>query len=236
MANFLDKAGVTLLWGKVKGLIKSGVEDKLGVANGIATLGSDSKLTASQLPSLKTVNGQSIVGDGNIAIDLTIYKIVESLPEVTQAEPEKIYLVLTSGGGETGDLYSEYAVVNGKWEKFGTYKAEVDLDGYLKTENLDTEVGKLNYVKNTDYAGPTKGGVIKTGYATDAAGKNYKVEVDGNGNAFVNVPWVNTEYKDVSASEHGLMTVALFNKLNGIAENATADAAIPTTELEQIFV
>ena len=52
-----------------------------GAANGVATLGSDSKLTASQLPALKTINGSSIVGSGNITIDLSLYKLVDALPE-----------------------------------------------------------------------------------------------------------------------------------------------------------
>lgn len=41
-----------------------------GVASGVATLGTDGKLTAGQLPAMKTVNGVSVVGSGNISIDL----------------------------------------------------------------------------------------------------------------------------------------------------------------------
>jgi hypothetical protein len=36
-------------------------------------------------------------------------------------------------------------------------------------------------------------GVVKTGYTT--SGKNYKVNIDSNGNLYVNVPWSNTTYK-----------------------------------------
>lgn len=40
-------------------------------------------------------------------------------------------------------------------------------------------------------ASATKLGGIKTGYTTD--GKNYKVQVDDSGNAYVNVPWTDTK-------------------------------------------
>ena len=84
MGKYLDSVGVSVLWNKVKNLIKTKVEDgivdKLGKADGIATLGEDAKLTESQLPTLKTVNGESIVGDGDITIDTTIAKVVTELP------------------------------------------------------------------------------------------------------------------------------------------------------------
>jgi hypothetical protein len=47
-------------------------------------------------------------------------------------------------------------------------------------------------------------GVIKTGYTT--SGKNYKVEVDSNGNAYVNVPWT-----DNNTDENVAQTVSTSN-------------------------
>ena len=47
---------------------------------------------------------------------------------------------------ETGNVYSEYIYVNNQWEKLGETPIEVDL---------------TDYVKNTDYATSSKGGVIK---------------------------------------------------------------------------
>lgn len=202
---------------KIAAAVKSNVTDKLGAASGIATLGSDSKLTASQLPTLKTINGNSIIGSGNITLDLSIYTIVTELP-ATGAN-NKIYLVLTPGGGETGDLYSEYAYINSKWEKFGTYKAEVDL---------------TSYVKFTDTPTSTKAGVIKIGYT--ANGKKYPVLVDANQNAYVEVPWTDTTYNVATTSANGLMSAADKTKLNSIATSATADSAITESELEAILV
>lgn len=55
-------------------------------------------------------------------------------------------------------------------------------------------------------------GGIKVGYAT--SGKNYKVQVDSSGNAFVNVPWAdnNTTYNEATADTLGLVMI-------GYAEN-----------------
>lgn len=48
----------------------------------------------------------------------------------------------------------------------------------------------------------TKGG-ITLGYAT--SGKNYAVQLDANGKAYVNVPWNNTTYSVFSSSANGLV-------------------------------
>lgn len=193
MGKFLDKAGVGQLWAKVKEqdakVIKENVTDKLGAAGGIATLGSDSKLTASQLPALKTVNGESVVGSGNIEIDLSLYQVVAELPK-DNINSNKIYLILSTASGEA-NKYTEYAYINNTWEKFGEYEAALDLDGYLEKDKLDEEVQKLNYVKFSDVASAAKAGVIKLNYVTND--KKYKVQVDAEGNAFVEVPWVDND-------------------------------------------
>lgn len=50
-------------------------------------------------------------------------------------------------------------------------------------------------------------GGIKVGYAT--SGKNYKVQVDSSGNAFVNVPWTdnNTTYSQATSDNLGLVKI-----------------------------
>lgn len=149
MSKFLDLTGVSNLWGKVKSKIlsdiTSNVTNKIGVANGIASLGSNAKLPVSQLPALKTINNNSIVGEGNISIDLSLYKIVNSLP-TTNIDVNKIYLVLSEAeSSSNGNVYTEYIYVNNKWEEIGKYKAKVDL---------------INYVTFDDVATSSKNGVI----------------------------------------------------------------------------
>lgn len=126
-----------------------------------------------------------------------------------------------------------------------TAKDKVKLDGIANNAN--------NYSLPTA-SSTTKGG-ITLGYSQ--SGKNYPVALDGNGKAYVNVPWTdtNTTYDlspyaktaDVNValskkvdvvSGKGLstedFTAALKTKLNGIATGATADSAIPISVIDAL--
>jgi hypothetical protein len=65
--------------------------------------------------------------------------------------------------------------------------------------------------KPTTFAPPTAAastlGGVKVGYTT--SGKNYKLQVDASGNAFVNVPWTdnNTTYNQATADTLGLVKI-----------------------------
>lgn len=282
MGKFLDKSGVEKLWAKTKGhvateigkidvsgdiadAIKTNVTDKLGAASGIATLGSDSKLTASQLPALKTVNGESIVGSGNIAIDLNIYQIVDSLPESNQ-NPNKIYLVLTSPAtGQEQDVYTEYLWTGTKWEKLGEYKAEVDLADYLKTADLKEEGKKAGLVTFDDVATKDKNGLlpkevftgsnndfnILTGFQLSKYYRDEDSESDGIVLCFTKTRIDRTGYTTHDDMYHftlplasdnyntyhsGLMSKDESSKLKAIAAEATKDEAISSEELDAILV
>lgn len=93
---------------------------------------------------LKTINGQSLEGSGNIELDFTVAEIVTALPELTKATKSKIYLV-PSSASETNNTYAEYIkiTVSGtdKWEKIGEYKANIDLTPYAKAADLKAHTG-----------------------------------------------------------------------------------------------
>ncbi len=72
--------------------------------------------------------------------------IVAELPE-TGAD-DTIYLVPITPD-TSGNNYAEYIYINGAWELLGKIGVQVDL---------------TDYVRNTDYALSSKGGVIKSGY------------------------------------------------------------------------
>lgn len=116
--------------------------------------------------NIKTINNQSILGSGNLTIDLTIYRVVQSLP-ASDIDPNKIYLMLNPDGS-TNNAYDEYMYVNNGWEKIGQMGNNIDLTGYLtiadasqnfatkasladyvQTSNLDSAVSGLNYVKSS---------------------------------------------------------------------------------------
>ncbi len=231
--EFLDTSGVSILWGSVK----------THVANAISN------------QKFKTINNNSILGDGNINIDLTLYKVVDALP-TSSIDVTKIYLVKTSS--VEGDLYAEYMYVDSKWEKLGDFRSTVDLAPYAKTADMNTALAnKVDKVSGkglstndyttaektklagiaenaNNYTLPTATstvlGGIKVGYSTSGANRNYAVQLN-NGNAYVNVPWTdnNTTYNEATTSAAGLMSASDKAKLDGIV-------AITETQLKAILV
>lgn len=135
--EFLNKEGVQTLWSKVKDKVQSinkefvGLNNvtndaqvkrsEMGAANGIPTLDSNGKIPVDQLGNLDTV----------------VAMVVTELP-TTDIKTNKIYLVKDST--TEGDLYQEYLYIDGKWEKVGTHKYEVDLTDYVRKEDAVTEV------------------------------------------------------------------------------------------------
>lgn len=119
------------------------VTDKEGAANGVATLGADGKLTAAQLPALKSVNGVSVVGSGNISIDLSLYKVVDSLP-TTGIDATKIYIV-PAKTTEDKNIKAEYVYTGNpasaydatKWEKLGEAQTNIVVDAYLSDTSIN---------------------------------------------------------------------------------------------------
>lgn len=136
-------------------------------------------------------------------------------------------------------------------------EATTNMSGFMSAADK-SKLDNIEYYAN-NYSLPTassttKGG-ITLGYSQ--SGKNYPVALDGNGKAYVNVPWTdtNTTYDlspyaktaDVNAalakkvdvvSGKGLstedFTAALKTKLNGIATGATADSAIPISVIDAL--
>ncbi len=114
-----------------------------GVASGVATLGTDGKLTAAQLPAMKTVNGVSVVGSGNISIDLSLYKVVDSLP-TTGIDATKIYIV-PAKTTEDKNIKAEYVYTGNpastydasKWEKLGEAQTNIVVDAELSATSTN---------------------------------------------------------------------------------------------------
>lgn len=96
----------------------------------------DSKLFEKQ-PKFTVGKGLQLVnGTLDVTLDTTISKIVESLPAAPATGDEnKIHLVLSSTS-ESGNTYTEYIWVKGKWEEIGKFKPDVDLTPYLKVVDL----------------------------------------------------------------------------------------------------
>ena len=88
------------------------------------------------------------------SLDAQIFEFVDKLPPLTEAKENKIYLVPKENGQGENQEYIEYVVVNTvdgsgfsskKWEKIGENDLEIELSGYLKTEDAEN-----TYAKKTD--------------------------------------------------------------------------------------
>lgn len=84
-----------------------------------------------------------------------------------------------------------------------------------------TEIGAGGITSIPQASSSALGG-IKIGYSDN--GRNYAVELDSSGKAYVNVPWTdtNTIYNVATASANGLMSSSDKSKLNGIQAGADA--------------
>lgn len=228
MANYLDSAGLVALWAKIKQRISDGVGD-IDLSPYLKT------------ENLATINGEKLSEGGNITIDLTLFKVVDSLP-TTGIDENKIYLV-KSAETETGNIYTEYVYANKTWEKLGEYKSEVDLTPYAKTADVNTSLAtkvdkvtgkglstndftdalktKLEGIESgadkyeLPIATTTTLGGIKTvgGNTVTEQSVTAGVQTDNDGKATVSL-------NAASASYAGVMTAVDKKKLDGIAEGA----------------
>lgn len=95
-------------------------------------------------------------------LDTKPFIVVDALPNQPESGNEgKLHLVLNSEGKDD-NLYDEYLWVNGKWEKIGTAKIDVDLANYLTSkqaaqkyypkvdgDNLATQLDTLDFTVET---------------------------------------------------------------------------------------
>ena len=101
-----------------------GVQDNLD--NEVTRAKAAEKKNADAIESLRTKIG---------SFDLTLYRIVDSLP-TEDIKENKIYLVRNESV-VGGNIYTEYIYVNDAWEELGEYKADVDLSNYYNKSQTD---------------------------------------------------------------------------------------------------
>lgn len=150
----------------------------------------------------KTIDAKFVRKDG---IDTTFAEVVTSLPTDVTKIKKHLYLVKNASSTESQNSYSEYIYIGeigtgktydaSKWEKLGEFKASIDLSDYShKSETIKS----INQNVNTS-------GIDKNVYLTITK---------ANGNA------TDINISAASSNKAGVMTVANFNKLQGIAEGA----------------
>lgn len=227
-----------------------------GKANGVATLGTDGKLTAAQMPAMKTINGESVVGSGDIKIDLSLYKVVTDFP-TSNIDATKIYLKLASSTAEK-NVYAEYIYTGdttaaydaSKWEKLGEAQTSITVDTALSTTSTNPVQNKIVNKAITDVRndltthtqnkqnphGVTKN-QVGLGNVTNEAqiplsqkgANNGVAALDGDGHVKDSHLW------DASEGFHGLISADDWKRLDdvyGVYDSKTMlvkEAAIPTS-------
>lgn len=86
-------------------------------------------------------------------------EVVESLPEVAEANADTIYMVpkkTGAAGNAEGNSYVEYMLINGKFEQIGD--STVDLTDYAKTADVESKITSAVKVE-TDRAKDVEGGL-----------------------------------------------------------------------------
>lgn len=125
--------------------------------------------------------------------------------------------------GKTQILYE----VNGEERSADLFEASFDSNGVMsvadKTKLDGIAVGANKYVLPTATTAALGG--IKTNYTNN--GKNYKVAVDSNGNAYVNVPWTDTK-TDISKCITLTNEPQVFDSTKELRINYTSDLSIIT--------
>lgn len=94
--------------------------------------------------NIKTFNGQSILGTGNIEFEQgKTITVVTELPQT--GDPDRIYLV-PNESSRTNDIYDEYIwlVEQSKWEFLGNKHVDVDLTDYYTKKEVNALIPQVD--------------------------------------------------------------------------------------------
>lgn len=152
-------------------------------------------------------------------LDTSLFKLVTSLP--SSGESNKIYIV--KDGSDANDVYQEYYYTNGAWEKIGTHTVKVDLTPYAK---------KTEAVINMDFRGVASDG----SFTSNTSIRNLVYTLGDGREKVADVPLAEprTTGGRPYVGQNGFMRASDKAKLDGIADGATADSAIPISVIDAL--
>lgn len=197
------------------------------------------------------------LGDFRTTVDLADYAKKSETVDFSEIELTNNVLASTPQGQILKQFIRFKRLNDGNIVDVAFDNATSNMAGFMSIQDKNKLDGIANNANNYSLptaSSTTKGG-ITLGYSQ--SGKNYPVALDGNGKAYVNVPWTdtNTTYDlspyaktaDVNValskkvdvvSGKGLsthdFTSAYKSKLDGIASGATADSAIPISVIDAL--
>ena len=192
MAQYLDKAGLDVLWGKIKDTFVAQTIKKSDSSNAtqIAHNGEKVTLSTGKIMSSSTEPGKTVyTAHSGIFIDSNgIRFTADNRPSYRVPGGDYADLVISSDIATSSTAGLVKSSTTGKTAN-RDYMVEVNSDGTMKV-NVPWTDNNTTYSAGTglNLSGTTFS--VKTGYSE--SGKNYAVKTDTNGNLYVNVPWVNT--------------------------------------------
>ena len=193
MAKYLDEAGLSTLWTKIKETFVAQKIKKSSDSNNATSIvhnGQRVSLSTGKMMSSSTEPGKTVYAvDSSIVIDGNdIHFTADNRPSYRKPGEDFVNLVISS------DIATSSTAGLVKSSTTGTtanrnYMVEVNPDGTMKV-NVPWTDNNTTYSAGTGLSLSGTTFSVKTGYSE--SGKNYAVKTDTNGNLYVNVPWVNT--------------------------------------------
>lgn len=174
--------------------------------------------------SLGTINGQSIE-EGDINIDMTIYKIVGELPTENILD-SKIYLVKSSSSSEGKDVFNEYIYLTKEkqWDLIGQITSSIDLSEYLKKSVADNTYVKKSTNTNSNVLTDKNGAM--SNFSDN--GQAYLAVRPKTERFLINIPYAGASFgvKDDGTSAFSHKQYTTYNKDTGAYTGAKNTAVL----------
>ena len=237
MAKYLDEAGLSTLWTKIKETFVAQKIKKSSDSNNATSIvhnGQRVSLSTGKMMSSSTEPGKTVYAvDSSIVIDGNdIHFTADNRPSYRKPGEDFVNLVISS------DIATSSTAGLVKSSTTGTtanrnYMVEVNPDGTMKV-NVPWTDNNTTYSAGTGLILSGTTFSVKTGYSE--SGKNYAVKTDTNGNLYVNVPWVNTN-TTYSAGTGLSLSGTTFNVNTGYTTNASErNYAVKTDTNKNLYV
>ena len=193
MAKYLDEAGLSTLWTKIKETFVAQKIKKSSDSNNATSIvhnGQRVSLSTGKMMSSSTEPGKTVYAvDSSIVIDGNdIHFTADNRPSYRKPGEDFVNLVISSDIATLSTAGLVKSTTTGTTAN-RDYMVEVNPDGTMKV-NVPWTDSNTTYTAGTGLSLSGTTFSVKTGYSE--SGKNYAVKTDTNGNLYVNVPWVNT--------------------------------------------
>lgn len=187
---------------------------------------STNALNSIQKGTLGTINGESLE-DGDITLDLNLFKIVSELPTENILD-NKIYLIKDKTSTDNKNTFNEYIYTGNSdessWELLGQITSEIDLSGYLTKEDAEKKYVKKSENTNSSITTGSTGSMSNFG----DNGQAYLAVRQKGAKFIINAPYAGASFgvKDDGTTAFSHKTYQTFNKDTGAYTGAKNTAVL----------